>query len=98
MKTRVIIVPDIIPTRLPAPPQRLIIALPSLLSSEGVRSGISATTGALQSDIVNTKRITVVIRRGRLPFERKTTGISAKISAETGASRKIKGLRFPNLE
>ena len=47
---------------------------------------------------MKTKRITVAIRSGRLPFDRNTTGISAKISAEIGAPKKMKGLRLPCFE
>ena len=91
-------VPATMPIALPRPPMRLITALPSLRRLGGVRSGMSATTGARHSDMTKTKRMINNIVRGRLRDLRKTMGINANRAAEIGAPKRMNGRRLPNLE
>ena len=85
-------------SRLPTPPTRLMTELPSLRSAGGVRSGISATQGARQNDIMKTKRMMQIIIAGTLPLSpRATLGIIVKTIAAKGAPMRINGLRLPIL-
>ena len=100
-QSAIAIVPAIIPTAEPKPPIRLITALPSERSEGGVKSGISATTGARHKDIENTNKITVIIVSGSAKSPvvfNATNGISANNTAETGAQVTINGRRLPNFE
>ena len=70
--------------------------LPSLRSAGGVRSGISATQGARQTDIMKTKRMMQIIIAETLPLSlRATLGMIAKTIAAKGAPIRINGLRLP---
>ena len=73
------------------------MALPSLRIAGGVRAGISATTGALQRDIVKTKRMMKSIVSGS-ELLRATHGITPKRKAEIGAPKTMNGRRLPSLE
>ena len=52
-----IILPDTVPRTTPTPPIILIMAFPSPLISEGVKSGIIATTGERHVDIIKLNTI-----------------------------------------
>ena len=80
------------------PPMRLMTALPSERMSLGVRSGMSATTGALQSDMTKTKRMMKNIVSGSEPTFIATIGIIAKRIAEIGAPKITYGRRLPKRE
>ena len=71
----------------PRPPMRLMTALPSERISLGVRSGMRATTGALQSDMTKTKRMMKSIVSGSEPLLTATRGIIAKRTADIGAPK-----------
>ena len=86
------------PIRLPTEPVRLITALPSERSSGGVRSGMSATTGARQSDITKTKRIIITIVAATLFVLSATMGMRANRTAEIGAPVTMNGRRLPSFE
>ena len=60
-------------------------------------AGISATTGARQSDIEKTKRMIKNIVSAS-EFDKATHGITAKRKAETGAPKIMKGRRLPIFE
>src|SRR4030095_6009727 len=75
----------------PTPPIKLMMPFACDLFSEGVISGISATTGVRQNDIARKKDVVEATKKGRTL----AMGINPNATAEIGTPIKIKGMRLP---
>ena len=87
----VIILPETVPRTTPTPPMILITALPSPRSSEGVASGIIATTGERHVDIIKLKTIMSSISIPRSCI----LGIKINKRAQRGTPTIRYGVLFP---
>jgi len=75
----------------PNPPIRLMMPLPTERCSEGVISGINATTGVRQTAIPSSRNKAAMKKRKRLDARGRKTNASAL----TGAPTRMKGRRRP---